>query len=133
MKRYIFPAVLAMAFAVADAQTYKFSFAGKKDGYTEITQSDVYSNGKGYGYDFTAAPDKGEAKPYFFSADVPDGNYKVTVVLGSKKHKAVTTVRAESRRLFLENVATKKGEFKTFTFVVNKRNTEIAGGDRVHT
>lgn len=132
MKRYIYPAVLAMAFAVADAQTYKFSFAGKKDGYTEITQSDVYSNGKGYGYDFTAAPDKGAAKPYFFSADVPDGNYKVTVVLGSKKHKAVTTVRAESRRLFLENVATKKGEFKTFTFVVNKRNTEIAGGDRVH-
>lgn len=132
MKRYIFPAVLAMAFAVADDQTYKFCFAGKKDGYTEITQSDVYSNGKGYGYDFTAAPDKGAAKPYFFSADVPDGNYKVTVVLGSKKHKAVTTVRAESRRLFLENVATKKGEFKTFTFVVNKRNTEIAGGDRVH-
>ena len=46
MKRYIFPAVLAMAFAVADDQTYKFCFAGKKDGYTEITQSDVYSNGK---------------------------------------------------------------------------------------
>lgn len=132
MKRYLFSAVLALVFAVADAQTYRFSFSGEKEGYTEITRSDVYSNGKGYGYDFVAVPDKGSVKPFFFSADVPDGNYKVTIVIGSKKHKAVTTVRAESRRLFLENVATKKGEFKTFTFVVNKRNTEIAGGDRVH-
>ena len=34
----------------------------------------------------------------YFSVAVPDGNYKVTVTLGSKKRKAETVVRAESRR-----------------------------------
>ena len=43
----------------------------------------------------------------------------------------MTTVRAESRRLFLENVPTKKGEFKTYSFIVNKRNTKIGDNDRV--
>jgi lysophospholipase L1-like esterase len=43
----------------------------------------------------------------------------------------MTTVRAESRRLFLENFPTKKGEFKTYSFVVNKRDTKIGDKDRV--
>jgi lysophospholipase L1-like esterase len=34
-------------------------------------------------------------------------------------------------RLFLENVATRKGELRTFTFVVNKRNPQIDGRERV--
>lgn len=38
------------------------------------------------------------------------GNYRVTVRLGSKKQAGNTTVRAESRRLFVENLPTKKGE-----------------------
>ena len=57
--------------------------------------------------------------------DVPEGNYKVTVTVGSKDRAAVTTLKAESLRLFLNEVATKKGEFKTVTFTVNKRDTLI--------
>lgn len=48
-------------------------------------------------------------KPFFFSVNVPDGNYKVTVVIGSKNEPSSTTVRGESRRLFIENLSTKKG------------------------
>lgn len=70
-------------------------------------------------------------EPQFISVDVPDGNYLVTVTLGSKKKSGETTVRAESRRLFLENVPTKKGETKQYSFVVNKRNRYIEGGDSV--
>ena len=44
----------------------------------------------------------------YFSVAVPDGNYKVTVTLGSKKRKAETVVRAESRRLMVEGVSTTK-------------------------
>lgn len=65
------------------------------------------------------------AKEHYVSVDVPDGNYKVTVTIGSKKKAGHTTVRAESRRLFVHNAVTKKGEKKTFSFIVNKRDTQI--------
>ena len=61
-------------------------------------------------------------KPEYFSVAVPDGNYKVTVTLGSKKRKAETVVRAESRRLMVENAATRRGQMVDYTFVVNKRS-----------
>lgn len=70
-------------------------------------------------------------QPFFVSVRVPDGNYRVTVTLGDRKKDAVTTVRAESRRLFLDRITTRKGEFKTLTFTVNKRNTKISDTEEV--
>lgn len=69
--------------------------------------------------------------PFTRNIEVPDGNYKVTVVLGSKKKAGKTVVRAENRRLMVDEVATKKGQFKTIEFVVNKRTPEIEKGKRV--
>lgn len=69
--------------------------------------------------------------PFTRNIEVPDGNYKVTVVLGSKKKAGKTVVRAENRRLMVVEVATKKGQFKTVEFVVNKRTPEIEKGKRV--
>ena len=69
--------------------------------------------------------------PFTRNIEVPDGNYKVTVVLGSKKKAGKTVVRAENRRLMVDEVATKKGQFKTVEFVVNKRTPEIEKGKRV--
>ena len=60
--------------------------------------------------------------PQYFSVQVPDGNYRVTVTLGSKKRKAETVVRAESRRLMVENAATRKGQMTDYSFIVNKRS-----------
>ncbi|MCR4583505.1 MAG: rhamnogalacturonan acetylesterase [Prevotella sp.] len=70
-------------------------------------------------------------KAFRISVPVADGNYKVTVTLGSKKKPAVTVVRGESGRLFVENCATKKKQFQTFSFIVNKRSQEIPGGGKV--
>ena len=58
----------------------------------------------------------------YFSVAVPDGNYMVTVTLGSKKRKAETVVRAESRRLMMEGVSTRHGQFVDCSFIVNKRS-----------
>ena len=73
----------------------------------------------------TVELNKASEQPFFYSVAVPDGNYKVTVTLGSKKRAAKTVVRAESRRLFVEEVSTKKGKFATYSFVVNKRSPRI--------
>ncbi|MCD8304161.1 MAG: rhamnogalacturonan acetylesterase [Prevotellaceae bacterium] len=64
---------------------------------------------------------------YYVNVEVPDGNYRVTVDLGCKKFAGSTTVRAESRRLFIENEQTRKGEKKSISFLVNKRTPEIPG------
>ena len=64
-------------------------------------------------------------RPIDFSVKVPDGNYRVTVTLGSKKRAALTVVRAESRRHYTDLVTTKKGQFQTVTFTVNKHEPTI--------
>lgn len=64
-------------------------------------------------------------RPIDFSVKVPDGNYRVTVTLGSKKRAAQTVVRAESRRHYTDLVTTKKGQFQTITFTVNKHEPTI--------
>lgn len=119
----------------ANAQSFNFSFDGRDKSAVKITADDVFTPEKGYGYDFQNVIDEARKQQtpgfklsdgiFYFSVAVPDGNYKVTVTIGSKKQKANTTVRAESRRLYVFNEPTKKGEFKTFSFIVNKRNTEI--------
>lgn len=68
--------------------------------------------------------------PFSYAVAVPDGNYRVTVTLGSKKRAAQTVVRAESRRHYTDVVTTRKGSFQEVTFVVNKHQPLIEG-DRV--
>ena len=92
----------------------------------DMTQKQpVYTDAAGYGYDVLPAPQK-MGQPFFFSAKLPDGNYKVTVELGAKKMKGSTVVRAESRRLMVRETATAKGKFKKVEFVVNKRSPFIS-------
>lgn len=80
-----------------------------------------------YSFDGT----EGDNGAFFFSAEVPDGNYKITVTYGSKKRAANTCLRAESRRLIMENADTRKGELRQFTCIVNKRNLTISGSEKV--
>ena len=88
----------------------------------------VYNDSIGYGLE-DLNPNMDNGKPFFFSVKVADGNYRVKVTLGSRKHAALTTVRAESRRLFVENAATAKGKYATYTLLINKRDTRIPGTD----
>lgn len=134
MKHIAILALGLLATMGVEAQTYKFDFtAGKKvkDGYTKVTPADRYSEEKGYGYDMQASPENKSAAPFFFSVAVPDGNYRVTAVVGSKRTAGETSVRGESRRLFFENIPTKKGELKPCSFVINKRNTHISDKEDV--
>lgn len=59
------------------------------------------------------------------SVEVPDGVYRVTVTLGSETQPGLTTVRGESRRLFLSDEATAAGQFRNVSFNVHKRTPAI--------
>jgi lysophospholipase L1-like esterase len=130
MKRFILSACCMMGLLAVNAQVFDF----------DLTQAQPkYDEGKGYGWDmlaYTKVPTAKELKnvlsgPAYFSVKVPDGNYKVTVTLGSKRKAANTVVRAENRRLFVEATPTRKGEFKAIAFIVNKRTPYISEGQRV--
>ena len=85
------------------------------DSYDLTKLQPMYDDAVGYGYDIVDAPAAKGCNPFFFSVKVPDGNYRVTVVLGSRKRAAETTVRAESRRLMVEKCVTRKGRTETFS------------------
>lgn len=133
-------AVSAGLCAKAQQQAYKFDFGNGrvKKGYTAVTPDSKFANEKGYGFtkeSEVVAVDRGgktvnddyitSAKPFYFSVNLPDGNYDVKIILGDKKGTSATTVRAECRRLFLENIRTAKGKFITETFTVNVRDSLI--------
>ena len=111
---------LALMPLVLTAQTFDFDLT---------KQQPTYNDREGYGYDLLPAPNvkKLTADPFYFSVRVPDGNYRVRIVLGGIKN-ANTTVRAEGRRLMMDNVTTKKKkDTRTVEFVVNKRSPLIEG------
>ena len=135
MKRFLF-AVFAFgaSFAITQAQSFKFDLSSAKtaqEGYTKITETSVFNTETGYGYDFIPAWDGKSNNPFLFSVNVPDGNYRVTVTLGDKNTAGSTVVRGESRRLFFEAIETQKGEQKTVSFTINKRNATIKGSTKV--
>lgn len=120
MKKILTCALLAAGLTSA-AETYVPANAG------------TYQSGLRAGTDFgTVAPrnDK-DTHPYYFSVEFPDGRYKVTLELGSDKRAAETTVRAESRRLLVENLHTAKGENVKKSFTVYKRSPYISDKEKV--
>ena len=125
--------------------SYKFFFgAGKtaKD-FIKVDPSTTYSKETRYGFDFGTKPvsvDRSgrnplkagfctSEKPFYFSVQLPEGNYNVTITMGDIKEASITTVKAESRRLMLEKIQTKPGKFETRTFTINTRIPQIAGTD----
>jgi lysophospholipase L1-like esterase len=115
--------ILASCILSATAQDFKQHYA--------LSDTTRFSKTSGHGYDITPTPLKGNKNPFFYSINVPDGNYLVTLKLGSKKQSGITTVRAESRRLFVQQQATKKGQFVEVSFVVNKRTPFISENESV--
>jgi len=82
------------------------------------------------GWDLHSAPHSfsGDAcssdQPFFFSASEPDGNYRVTLVLGGDAATTMT-IRAESRRMLLMNRPIPARGSHTETLVVNVRTAAI--------
>lgn len=110
--------------------------AAAKGGGTVLTGKTMYAKpasagAAAFGFDMSTAPGmvgKGACvgdKPYFFSVAVPDGNYEVTLVLGAPDVASTTTVRAESRRLFVDEKHVAAGGTATEVFNVNVRTSTI--------
>ncbi len=134
------------ALSPSGATELRFDFGSARTvpGYTAVEAGTLYTAARGHGFETGAsvrAIDRGgDARrgdfctgdqPFFFSADLPEGNYRVTLLLGDTAGESHTVVKAESRRLMLEPVVTKSGEVVTVSFLVNLRTPQLPGGGTV--
>ena len=126
---------------------WKFDFGpgNIESGYMQVLPTTVYTDEMGYGFEpgaTVSAIDRGGEDairsdfctsdiPFYFSIKLPEGNHKITVMLGDKDGQTNTTVKAELRRLMLENIQTAPGEFKTSTIIVNTHTPNILTGGQV--
>ncbi len=129
--RWKFAVLLVFVVATVRAESptpMKFYFGSgeAKAGFVAVPAETKYSDASGYGFE------PGPENPKYFSMKLPEGNYTCTVTLGDPSHDATTTIKAELRRLMLENIHTKAGESVTKSFTVNSRTPAIAGGEHVH-
>jgi lysophospholipase L1-like esterase len=125
---------LGDSLAAADQQ-FCFGSGPAAAGYVRVPQGTLYSKDVGYGFepgsDATVIDRGGDdpfrrqvltgSHPFFFSVAVPEGNYTVTVFFGDPQGESTTTVKAELRRLEVEELRTEPGRFATRTFTVNVR------------
>jgi lysophospholipase L1-like esterase len=130
----------------APALPLKFDFGTDRvaPGTTGVTPATTFSAAKGYGFDLAITPraeDRG-GDPlrgdfitgeggFYFSVELPEGNYDVSVLLGDPEGSSDTTIKSESRRLMVENLATTEGRQVTRKFTVNIRRPDLKGGSRV--
>jgi len=70
-------------------------------------------------------------KPFYLSFAVPEGNYRITAVLGGKE-ASVITVRAEARRLYIEKQPVAAGKTVTREMDINVRVPEFNNPDGAH-
>lgn len=98
--------------ASADTLHFDFSVGGNAAAHP------LFDASTGFGFD--------AANPRRFSIRLAEGNYRVTVRLGSKKAAGSTTILAEQRRLVLEEVPTARRQSLTRSFIVNVRTPELA-------
>lgn len=115
----------------------KYSFgASAEPGFTRVTTDTKYTQELGYGFDLESRPQAvgrvtGGSRPFFFSAKLAPGVYKVAVTLGGEASASQTTIKSESRRLMVEAFKTTAGESKTVEFLVHIRVPQIPGGSIV--
>lgn len=120
---------------------FDFGSARTSEGFVAVTPTDVYTPEKGFGFDlgFTPQAEDRGGNPvsgdfvtaeggFYFSVALPPGNYDVNVLLGDPAGTSDTTVKAESRRLMLDRIATADKEQLTRKFTVNIRQPDFPGG-----
>ena len=121
--------ILFLFAAVSFGQSISFSKTHEAD--INFTEKKTYSENSGYGFDFNSASQvRFEKKGFvadtsvYFSVKLPEGNYKINVVLGGK-NPSETTIKAESRRLMLAQEKVEAHQTKTFRFNVHLHHQEI--------
>lgn len=121
-------------------QILKFNFGTEEiESFITLDESIIYNDSLGYGFDYASKVkisqnnnlehyNKQQAtsdSSFYFSVKLPEGHYNIAVTLGGATYSCNTTVKAESRRLMLENIKIGAEEIIQKEFTVNVRTPKI--------
>ncbi|APZ48088.1 rhamnogalacturonan acetylesterase [Polaribacter reichenbachii] len=114
-----------------NAITFNFDKSNSQSTHTNIQNSIIYSNNLGYGFDFNTGDNAqfngtnlyGEENVYF-SIKLPEGNYQIDITFGGSK-ASLSTIKAESRRLMVNQLFVDANKEFTKSFTVNVRSSKI--------
>lgn len=127
-RQTLLASALLLSVSHGTAETLRFSFEESVpvEGAVTVSRDTFYEADRGHG--FLRLDGDGEAA--VFAVDLEEGNYDVSLRIGDPSQAGDTTVKAESRRLMLRDVATGPGEFVTRRFTVNVRQPEFGEGHK---
>lgn len=118
-------------------KTLVFNF-GKSSVGNQMNSAQVFSQDKLDGFDlgshiYAKLEDNAffATAPIYFSTSLVEGNYQVDITFGSAKTHSVNTLKAESRRIMLNQLPLAKGESKTLRFMLNVRTPKIDESDTI--
>lgn len=139
-----FSAALSCAvFSICGVQTaraissssWKFDFGSGvvQSGFTSVAATTAYNSTAGFGFASTSglsAVNRGtsdalrsdfitSAAPFKFSANVPNGNYNITVTTGDSAGASDTSIKSEFERIVAQQVKTTTGQFSQYSFTVH--------------
>ncbi len=121
-------AVCSLSSSHAAGTDRKFDFNPAHSGF--VSPGTSFTAELGFGFEPGSKVGQGNggvtsSEPFLFSIAVTEGNHSVKITFGDAKSATTNTVKSEMRRLMLERVVTKPGEFVTRTITVNTRTPEF--------
>ncbi len=133
MYRYLSILLLLTTFSVK-SQTFSFTTKNKADHH--ITSGVSYIENQKFGFDFHTEKDilfsengATTTAPTYFSVNLPEDNYQISITFCAPEKTSEVTVKAESRRLMVDQLQIPAGTKETVTFNVHLHYTEIDGAN----
>lgn len=116
--------------AAENGEVWRFDLNGgpPQAGVTSVEAAQAYEESLGYGFEHGNA---GEDS-FVFSVRLPEGNYHVRAVLEDAAAPPESlTIKAESRRLMIENARLAADDRSSLEFAVHIRTNQLEGGGEV--
>jgi Lysophospholipase L1 and related esterases len=124
---------------------FDFGKGAVREGYIPVTDETMYTDRSGYGIDFgttvksntTIGKDSltdgflSSDQPFYFSVRIPEGNYNVRIYLGDDYGVSDIAIRAENRRMMVNQLQTDFGAHQVVDFTINVRDSLISTSKQV--
>ncbi len=118
--------IMHLDFGAIDSKNVNVSSTSNSEFYDLQTYGKIWENSKSEKHHFFCSE-----KAFFLDINLPEGIYRLDLVLGGNSEGSNTSLKAESRRLMFENVNTKANKTKKISVVVEVRRPQFGDNDYV--
>ena len=116
----------------ASAEIFEFGSAKSLQTTKVISEAVPFNSERGFGFDFDTLGNIrfsqhgfNAEKTVYFSVRLPEGRYQLDFTIGSDVVESNTTIKAESRRLLLNQLVVPQGKTQSHSVVIDVRSPVI--------